>query len=75
MFFGVYIKNLKSVFWGRHRKSDFLPIFNIKRQWGTRGESGVSGEGEPNIKQIGKKNRSKNVKNRRNRKKNRIFFY
>ena len=23
--------------------SDFMPIFNIKRQWGTRGESGVSG--------------------------------
>ena len=23
MFFGVYIKNLKSVFGGRHRKTDF----------------------------------------------------
>ena len=50
MFFGVYIKNLKSVFGGSASEirffSDFLPIFNIKRQWGTRGESGVSGGGE-----------------------------
>ena len=49
MFFGVYIKNLKSVFGGRYRKSDFfpdfLPIFNIKRQWGTREGWGVLGGG------------------------------
>ena len=35
---------------------DFLPIFIIKRQWGTRGESGVSGGGgKPNIEEIVKK--------------------
>ena len=39
------------VFWGVDKESeirflpDFLPIFNIKRQWGTRGISGVSGGG------------------------------
>ena len=37
-------------FWGSASEirffPDFLPIFNIKRQWGTRGESGVSGGGE-----------------------------
>ena len=50
------LKNLKFVFWGRHRKFDFLPIFNINRQSRTCGESGVSGGGEkPNIKQIAKK--------------------
>ena len=36
--------------------SDFLPIFNIKRQWGTRVDSGVLGGEKPNIKQIVKKN-------------------
>ena len=88
MFFGVLIKNMKSVFVGRHRKSDFfpdfLPIFNIKRQLGTRGESEVSGVGggggggEPNIKQIVKKKIVQKIskiceigKNR----KNLIFFY
>ena len=45
MFFGVQIKNLKSVFGGRHRKSDFFLIFYRKRQWGTRGESGILGGG------------------------------
>ena len=73
-FSGVQIKNLKSVFGGRHFIHDFLPIFNIKRQWGTRGETGVlrGGGKKPNIKQIvkKKKKRSKNFKNRQNRKKN-----
>ena len=35
------------------------------------GIGGFRGEGKPNFKQIVKKNRSKNLKNRRNRKKNR----
>ena len=56
----MLIKNLKSTLGGQHRKSDFfpdfLPIFNSKRQWETRGELGVSREGEkPNIKQMAKK--------------------
>ena len=37
--------NLKSVFGGRHRKSDFFLIFYRKQQWGTRGESVVLGGG------------------------------
>ena len=40
------------------------------------GIGGFRGGGEkPNFKQIVKKKRSKNLKNRRNRKKNRIFFF
>ena len=37
----MQIMNLKSVFRGRHRKSDFFPISYIKRKWGTREEPGV----------------------------------
>ena len=33
--FGVLFENLKSVFRGRHRKSEFFPISFIKRKWGT----------------------------------------
>ena len=46
-FLGVGIGN--SIF------PDFLPIFNIKRQWGTGGESGVSGGGDPILSKSSKK--------------------
>ena len=36
MFLGFYIKNLKSVFGGRHRKTDCLPIFFIENDKGRR---------------------------------------
>ena len=54
VFLLIYVY-LKSVFGGRHRKTDFLPIFNIKRQWGTRGNLFFFGGEKPNIKQIVKK--------------------
>ena len=47
------------------------PIFNRKRQWGTRGESAVlGGGGKPKTKQIWKKSQ----KSAKSKKKNRIFF-
>ena len=57
MFLGCRLES-EIRFWGSAsgNPSIFLPIFNIKRQRGTRGESGVLGGGEkPNIKQIVKK--------------------
>ena len=54
--------NLKSVFGARHRKSDFLPIFNIKRQWRTSGESGVLGRGRsPILSKLSKKKTFKKI--------------
>ena len=41
-FFGTYYLEVGI---GNPIFSDFLPIYNIKRQWGTRGESGVLGGG------------------------------
>ena len=33
MFFWVLIKNLKSIFGGRHRKTDFYRIFSIIKKY------------------------------------------
>ena len=66
--------NLKSVFGGRHRKSDFFLIFYRKRQCGTRGESEVLGGGgrSPMLSKLSKKKSEKAAKSK---KKIRYFFF
>ena len=66
---------MKSVFGGRHRKSDFFPIYNIKRQWGTGGESGVLGRRSPILSKSSKKKRSKNRQNWKKSEKSDFFFF